>query len=149
MSGIEERLLASAKGGITSLATTAPRRIVGRVDAASVVPTLEALRDAGCDHLSALTALDDGKDRIDIVYHLSAPGGWVVSLKAALPRGAPRIASVCAVLPAAALYEREAHEMFGVEFEGHPGLSRLLLHEGWPVDEHPLRKDWKHQEPAP
>lgn len=129
--------------GVSQVREPRARRILATLDRARVQEALRTLRDdVGCRHLSAITALDTGRE-IHVVYHVSAPGGFVVSLAAALPREDPRVASVVPVMPAAALYEREAHDLVGVTFEGHPGLARLLLHEGWPEDEHPLRKDWR------
>lgn len=142
---LSERITQAARGAVTELAPgKAARRLVGRTDAARVRETLRALRDeAGCQHLSAISAVDDGKATIEVVYHLSAPEGFVVSLKATIARDAPSIESVTSVMPAATLYEREMHDLFGIAFPGHPNLARLILSDTWPPGEHPLRKDWK------
>ena len=50
------------------------------------------------------------------------------------------IASVTAAAPGAAWYERELHDLFGIEVEGHPSLQPLVFHESWPADIHPRRK---------
>jgi len=53
---------------------------------------------------------------------------------------APQIPSVCPVYPTADFHEREAWDMFGIEFTGHPGLTRILMPDDW--DGHPQRKDY-------
>jgi NADH:ubiquinone oxidoreductase subunit C len=55
----------------------------------------------------------------------------------------PAIPSAHDLLPPAGIYERQVHDLFGIRFEGHPDLRRLILNEDWPADEFPLRKDWK------
>ena len=49
-------------------------------------------------------------------------------------------------IPAAHWYEREIHDMFGLVPEGHPDLRRLVFHDSFPIDSHPLRKDWSAKE---
>jgi NADH-quinone oxidoreductase subunit C/D len=75
-----------------------------------------------------------------VVYHLlSFERNEYLRLKVGLPGDAPAIASATTVWPAANWYEREAWDMFGVVFEGHPHLRRLLMPKTWVG--HPLRKD--------
>jgi NADH-quinone oxidoreductase subunit C len=97
--------------------------------------------DLRFDYCMSLTALDSG-ETLTCVYHLwSYQHRHALVLKAAAPRSAPRLPSCVHVWPACDWYEREAWDLFGVEFEGHPDLRRLLLPEDWPG--HPGRKDWK------
>jgi len=65
-------------------------------------------------------------------------------LKVVLPRENPEVDSVSQVWRTADWHEREAFDMFGIKFNGHPDLRRLLLPADW--EGHPLRKDYKHQE---
>ncbi len=75
-----------------------------------------------------------------IVYHLlSYERNRDLRLKVALTGDSPSIDSIVSVWPAANWYEREAWDMFGVRFEGHPNLRRLLMPNTWVG--HPLRKD--------
>jgi NADH-quinone oxidoreductase subunit C/D len=75
-----------------------------------------------------------------VVYHLlSFDRNADVRLKAALPADAPRIASITGIWPAAGWYEREAWDMFGIRFDGHPHLVRILMPPTW--EGHPLRKE--------
>ena len=93
-----------------------------------------ALQELGYHHLSAITALCDGAD-VQVLYHFWAGTG--LSLRVRCPRpeqGAPTppsLPSLTHLLPVAAWYEREVHDLFGIDFAGHPTLSPLLLPEGW------------------
>jgi NADH:ubiquinone oxidoreductase subunit C len=101
--------------------------------------------DCGLDFLSNLGATD-WPDRFEVVYQLYSiadPRG-PLTIKVAVPDKAdPRLASVTAVWEAANLQEREAYDMFGIVFEGHPNLVRILTWEGFPG--HPLRKDFENR----
>jgi NADH-quinone oxidoreductase subunit C len=75
------------------------------------------------------------------VAHINDPGQtWGVTLKADLAEGEPSVASWTSVYAGADWHEREAWEMYGVEFVGHPGLRHLYLPSGF--EGHPLRKDF-------
>jgi NADH-quinone oxidoreductase subunit C/D len=74
------------------------------------------------------------------VYHLlSFARNADVRIKTALAEELPRLATITDLWPSADWYEREAWDMFGIEFEGHPHLRRILLPPTW--QGHPLRKD--------
>ena len=76
-----------------------------------------------------------------VVYHLySLTTNTRLRLKADVPADAPRLRSVADVWPAADWHERETYDMFGIEFEGHPDLRRILMDEDY--EYHPLRKDF-------
>ena len=75
-----------------------------------------------------------------VVYHLfSYERNAYIRLKAPLSGDTPSLPSIVDLYPAANWYEREAWDMFGVVFEGHPHLSRILMPKSW--EGHPLRKD--------
>jgi NADH-quinone oxidoreductase subunit C len=61
-------------------------------------------------------------------------------LRVQVPSGDPSIASLYDLYPGSDAMEREAYDMFGVRFEGHPDLTRILMPEDW--EGHPLRKDF-------
>ena len=111
-----------------------------------VFPLLLALRDrAGLafDMLLAHTAVDRIKDgRLELLWLLASTGEqhelWVT---ASVPREAPEADSVSAIHPIAEFQEREAYDLFGVRYRGHPDLRRLLLEDSWVG--HPLRKDYE------
>lgn len=94
------------------------------------------------DYLANLTAVDYPPDRLDVVYHLysMAQKHGPVILKVTLPRNNPRVASVTPIWRGAEFQEREAYDLYGVIFEGHPDLRRILLWEGF--EGHPMRKDY-------
>lgn len=82
--------------------------------------------------LILLLTVVDYKDRFEIVYHLqSLTHEWTLVVKTDVPYDNPKVPSVTSVWRGADWYEREMHELFGVEFEGHPNLVPLLLWEGF------------------
>ena len=92
------------------------------------------------DYLMSLSAVD-WPDRFDVVYHLySVSHKHYVTLKSKIGKEQPTIASVTSVWKAADWQEREVYDMFGIEFEGHPDLRRILLEPDW--EGFPLRKDY-------
>lgn len=104
-----------------------------------------AIRDEfGYDHLTAVTGVDylpEGK--MEVVYHaFKTTGGPVLTFKVQVPRVDPvEVPSVTSIWPGAEFQEREAWDLLGIKFSGHPDLRRILLWEGF--EGHPLRKDWK------
>ena len=99
------------------------------------------------DMLSCLTGIDNGVEAntMEVVYNLySIPFNHHIMLKVILPRENPVVDSVSDIWRTAKWHEREAFEMFGIKFIGHPDLRKLLLPADW--EGHPLRKDYKHQE---
>ncbi len=97
---------------------------------------LDYLRDVcGVDYLGK-------KDkRFEVVYHLySMRHGHMMRLKAEVGEEDARIDSVTTVWAGANWHEREAFDMYGIIFDGHPDLRRVLLPEDW--EGHPLRKDY-------
>jgi NADH-quinone oxidoreductase subunit C len=115
------------------------------VPAASIVAICTFLRDdpaldfallswiGGVDHLPR-------DPRFEVVYHLlSLRHNLRFVLKAELPEERPRIATVTGVWPTANWHERETYDFYGIEFTGHPDLTRILLPEEWVG--WPLRKD--------
>jgi len=90
------------------------------------------------DWLSAVDELDEG---FGIVAHLwSTRRRHGLLLRTRVGRAAPSVPSIVEVYPGAAWHERETHEMFGVDFPGHPGLVPLLLPPEF--EGHPLRKEF-------
>jgi NADH-quinone oxidoreductase subunit C len=119
------------------------------VDAPSIVEVSGFVRDTPSldfEVLSDLTALDWPKDeKIQVVYHLfSYTHNHQIVLKVDLPRENPKIASLEGVWKVANWFEREVYDLFGVIFDGHSDLRRIMLPEDWMG--YPLRKDYVEQE---
>jgi NADH-quinone oxidoreductase subunit C len=116
------------------------------VEPEEVVPALTWLRDEpGLElaWLADLSATDwpEYEPRFWIAYHLfSMEHRHRVRVKAGLGPVEPRIATVTGVFPTANWLEREVYDMYGVVFDGHPDLRRILMPDDW--DGHPLRKDY-------
>ncbi len=92
-------------------------------------------------YLRCLSGVDHGEEGLEVVYQLySFTRKHSVTVKVRIPQEEPRVASVTPIWRGADWHEREAAEMFGIEFEGHPNLVPLLLPEDM-TDHHPLRKD--------
>jgi NADH-quinone oxidoreductase subunit C len=95
------------------------------------------------NYLSDLTCVDwyPNEPRFEVVYHLfSLAAKERVRLKVKLNGDSPRLESVTPEFPNANYYEREVFDLFGIHFEGHPYLRRIMMPENW--EGHPLRKDY-------
>ena len=81
-------------------------------------------------------------ERFDVVYHLysTTKGGGALPLHVRVPEN-ETVPSATSVYPGANLQEREVYDLYGIKFDGHPNLRRVLTWEGF--NGHPLRKDWK------
>jgi len=125
---------------------TARGEVTVVVDPEEVTSALTFLRDDDglrFTWLADLSATDwpDREPRFWIAYHLfSMDHGHRVRVKAGLGPDEPHIASVTALYPTANWLEREVFDMYGVAFDGHPDLRRILMPDDW--DGHPLRKDY-------
>jgi NADH-quinone oxidoreductase subunit C len=102
-------------------------------------------RDAemGFTFLSDLSAGDrfPAEPRFEVNYHLTAMARREhLRLKVRVSGAHPVVETVTAVWPTADWHEREVFDLFGVRFEGHPDLRRILMPENW--EGHPLRKDY-------
>jgi NADH-quinone oxidoreductase subunit C len=100
------------------------------------------------DYLFCVTCIDwsqtpAGKTHLEMVYHLSSTRfRHNIVVRAKLDRGSPAIETVCHIWKTAELQEREAYEMFGVNFINHPDLRLLILPDGW-EGKNPMRKDFE------
>jgi NADH-quinone oxidoreductase subunit C len=93
--------------------------------------------------LSTVTAVDrwPTEPRFEVVYHLhSVERNERVRVKCRVSGEQPSIDSVTGVWRGANWYEREVFDLFGIQFVGHPNLTRILMPEDW--EGHPLRKDY-------
>ncbi|MCL4557820.1 MAG: NADH-quinone oxidoreductase subunit C [Deltaproteobacteria bacterium] len=123
--------------------STFPPSVVVGSDA--IVEVCDFLKKAeGLDFLSlvCLSGVDlKEQGRMTVVYHLgSMKHGHMIAIKVELDRSSPHVRTVEKVWPVANWYEREAYDMFGIVFDGHSDLRRILMPEDW--EGHPMRKDY-------
>ena len=105
------------------------------------------LCDTGFDYLNCLSGAD-WQTHLEVVYDVSSlrhPNK--VHLRVPLDRGAPVVRTVSAIWQAANWHERECFDLFGVRFDAHPDLRRILLPEDWVG--YPLRKDYTDERLVP
>lgn len=116
---------------------------VARVAREDLVAFAAAAREAGLGTFIDLCAVDylaRPEGRFEVVVHvLSMEARLRLRILVAVPEDDPRLPSLAGVFPGANFYEREAYDLFGIRFDGHPELTRLLLPDDW--EGHPLRKD--------
>ncbi|MEQ8677920.1 MAG: NADH-quinone oxidoreductase subunit D [Aggregatilineales bacterium] len=118
------------------------------VDSKKLLEVASYVRDQlGFDYLSSATAVDylgegeSGSD-MEMVYHAyRISGGGALTFKAQTPRDNAEIPSLIDVWPGVDFQEREAYDLYGIRFAGHPNLKRILMWDGF--EGHPMRKDWQ------
>lgn len=127
-------------------------RVTITFDKAKVLDIARFMRDElGFDHLKGVAGIDfPTQKRIEVLYFTSTFSkpdlqDLLVILKAELPRDNPSISSVVSIWESAHFHERETFEMFGVKFEGHPDLRKLLILDNWDGPP-PMLKDIKFPE---
>jgi len=149
-----EQQIETVKSGLGNLAQrvwTENGAVLAYVEAGSIRPALEILRDGDAtqfDLLSFMTAADytPRQPRFEVVYELfSTVWHTRVRVKCLLadtgdPEILPEIDTVSDLYLAANWHERECYDLMGIRFKGHPDLRRILLPPRW--DGHPLRKEY-------
>ena len=92
--------------------------------------------------LCTITGLDMG-EVYQLIYHVSDDHGLIVNLKLHLDKKDPTVDTITHIYEGTTLYERELIDLLGINVTGLPEGNRYPLPDGWPADQHPLRKDWK------
>jgi len=113
----------------------------------AVQETLRRLRDeAGFDHLSCVTA-EEREDRYESIYHLTSYDDRTreASVVVPAPKGDPVSQSAEPVFRTADWHEREAYDLIGIDYDGHPDLRRILLPDTW--QGHPLSQNYDQDRP--
>jgi membrane-bound hydrogenase subunit beta len=129
--------------------TPRDRRIFADVPAERFAEVFEYLyTKAGFTILCTITGLDQGAT-MGVLYHLAQESGTVLTVAIAVPKEAPVIQTISRTFPAADAYEREMIDLLGMQVQGLPAGNRYPLPDGWPADQHPLRKDWRPQGQTP
>lgn len=134
-------------------------------DSAKIKQLASRMLELGLDHVVSVTGVDY-PDRLEVIWHVSSYSvdglkGAIVALRTAVKKGTPQeaheqtpgpyeptrpplpVESLADVWPSALFLEREAHEMFGIDFIGHPDLRPILLSEDF-YGRWPLRKDFTY-----
>jgi NADH-quinone oxidoreductase subunit C len=123
------------------------------VEAGRLVETMRFLRDDSAlafEMLSDLCAVDylPRVPRFEVVYHLySVAKNHRLRVKVQVGAEAPSVPSVVPLWPSANWMEREVWDLYGIRFEGHPDLRRILLYDEF--EGHPLRKDYPKERRQP
>ena len=101
------------------------------------------LRVKRLGYLSAITGIDLGPEagEMEVLYHF-CPGDAVITLRVRVPRENPVLPSLSELIPSAEVFERELHEMFGIEISGLKITEHLYLPDDWPDGVYPMRKDF-------
>lgn len=134
--GFEHEALAADNLGVEIL----------KVDREFLIPMSTALYAYGFNYMQCQCAYDQGPGQdLVSVYHLAkltdnASKPEEVRVKVFVPRDDPRVPSVYWIWKAADFQERESYDMYGIVYEGHPNLKRILMNEDWVG--WPLRKDY-------
>ena len=134
--GFEHEALAADNLGVEIL----------KVDREFLIPMSTALYAYGFNYMQCQCAYDQGPGQdLVSVYHLAkltdnASKPEEVRVKVFIPREDPRVPSVYWIWKAADFQERESYDMYGIVYEGHPNLKRILMNEDWVG--WPLRKDY-------
>jgi NADH-quinone oxidoreductase subunit C len=137
----QERLGVSAAGEGPALILTVP--VERWVDAGRFVKDT-----LGCLYMSFSTAVDWKDQGLDVVARVeNLDANFSVTMKTRLPAGEARCPSLVSVWTGADWMERECYDMFGIRFEGHPDLRRILLPQDW--EGHPLLKSYAVDTPHP
>ena len=134
---IVAKLREHLKEAFIEATTPRARRLTVSVSKEGILRAAETLCREYDARLITISATDLGLD-LQLLYHLSLPK-LLVNLKTIVPKEDLRIASLTPSIFGANWIEREIHDLFGVEFEGHPDPRRLILSYEWPRDNTPLK----------
>lgn len=151
---VADQLESALEGGDTAYGQAVERVVVDRGELTLFVrrehlpAVARALRDDPqlrfevCTGVSGVHYPHEAGRELHAVYHLLSitHGGRRVRLEVTAPDSDPHIPSIVSVYPANDWHERETWDMFGIQFDGHPALTRILMPDDWPG--HPQRKDY-------
>ncbi|MBI5028824.1 MAG: NADH-quinone oxidoreductase subunit C [Actinobacteria bacterium] len=143
---VHSRLLALVEDPIVSVVLDRGELTfhVSREKLSEVMQTLRddaLLRFEFCASVSGVHYPEDAGAELHVVYHLqSMTHNRRLRVETTCPDGDPHVPSVVATYPAADWHERETWDMFGIIFDGHPHLTRILMPDDWVG--HPQRKDY-------
>ena len=155
----EEKLQSGAdlvKEWVLSISNPETNRVDLVIAPENLKNAVAALLDNQWGYLSAITGMDHPeydvdengvkrasaeKGSLELLYHFTG-GAAVLTLRLTLPYESALVDSICDIDAAAQLFEREAAELFGIEFLGAPSTEHLVLPDSWPEGVYPLRKSF-------
>ncbi len=143
----QERVVGLLGGVAHKIVPTRDGDLVIEIDVGSALQVMTTLRDrAGFDTNVFVTAIDryPAEPRFTVQWaFLSTTHNDRVRIQARIPVENVHVPSITSLWPGTAFSERECYDMFGIQFDGHVGLRRLLMPQGY--DHFPLRKEFPHQ----
>ena len=132
--GVEPTVAGAERAAAAELSVTVP--VERWQDAAAF-----ARSALGCSYFSWMSAVDWRADGLEVVCRLeNLEGGIALTMRSRLGAGVLHCATLTGLFRGADWMERECYDMFGIVFDGHPDLRRILLPEDW--EGYPLRKDY-------
>ncbi len=145
---VVDRLAESTGGDLLQRVVVHADELTLHVAREDLVPVIRALRDEPdlrfemCMSVSGVHFLADEGAELHVAYHLLSitHGGRRLRVEVTAPDADPHIPSIVDIYPSADWHERETWDMFGVIFDGHPSLTRILMPDDWAG--HPQRKDY-------
>jgi NADH-quinone oxidoreductase subunit C len=151
---VADQLERALGDGSTSMGAAVERVVVDRgeltlfVRRDHLLAVMQTLRDDPALRFELFTGvsgvhfLQETGRELHAVYHLVSitHGSRRLRVEVTCPDADPTIPSIVGIYPAADWHERETYDMFGIVFEGHPALTRILMPDDWPG--HPQRKDY-------
>lgn len=137
---------------VTESKVDRPRQLTASFEKDHLLEIAKFVRDElAFDHVIGISGIDfPTHKKLEVLYFAGSytqPDiqDIILTLKTEMPRDNPSIASVVSIWPSAHFHEREVFEMFGVKFEGHPDLRKLLTLDNWEGPP-PMLKDLKFPE---
>jgi NADH-quinone oxidoreductase subunit C len=140
---IKSRIETDFQGEVLSVVISAQKEVIVIAKQDSYITLCQGFKDRqGYDHLSSLTAVDYPKEnKITIVCHFwSYKNLSQITVKLDTPRDNPRVPTLENIWKSANWFEREVYDLYGVIFEGHSDLRRIMMPDDYL--KHPLRKDF-------
>jgi NADH-quinone oxidoreductase subunit C len=123
---------------VSSVSCSNPRRVFLAVTPLCVRAAVAFLKKNGFFQLCTITGTQTDDNLIELLYHFDKAGA-ILTLRVLLPEKEQAIPTISDIIPGALLYEREIHDLYGVDFTGHPSLHKLVLPDEWNDQSYPLK----------
>ncbi len=126
---------------VTEARVKRPSRVEATVSREALRQVCFYLREEkGFEHISCISGVDWIENLANVYHIVSYQNGCLLQLTVEIPNDDPSVSTVSDIWMGALHHEREAYDLLGIEFEGHPDLRRILLPKDFKF--HPLRKDY-------